>query len=62
MQVVHSLVDVFIQILSGGFVLIMRMINIYFIVGASASQIIFNIRTVIPMNMLIMSNSKAIIG
>jgi len=62
MQFAHSLINVLIWILLGRVILIMRMIYIYFIVGASAPWITFNIGTIIPMHMLITSNSKTLVG
>jgi len=58
MQVAHSFIDIFIQILSGGLILIMRMIYFYFIV----SHITLIKGITIPLKVLVMSDSKVFIG
>src|SRR5882762_3046813 len=61
MQVVHSFIDVFIQILSDGLIFIMRNVYFYFVIGASAPRITFVKGITIPLIVLVTSDSKAFI-
>ena len=61
MQVAHSFIDVFIQILSDGLIFIMRNVYFYFVVGASAPRITFVKGITIPMIVFVTSDPKSFV-